>query len=75
MEYLHQKAIWRFEAMQYGFNAIASIGGGTSVPQAPKMSAAQSGISGAFAGAAMGSVAGPPGAVIGGLIGGIAGLL
>lgn len=76
MSYLGKKGTWRFEAMQNGFNAIASIGGGTASANTPKMSATQATVSGAFSGAAMGNQIYPGyGAAVGAIVGGVAGYL
>lgn len=82
-EYLHDKALWRFEAMQYGFNAIAAIGGGSMVPKSVGMSKGGSTLAGALGGAAAGAYVGSVvpgigtaiGAVAGGIIGGLGGFL
>ena len=81
-KYLHDKATWNFEAMQYGFNGMSAIGGGSSLPKAG-MSKAASTISGVLVGAAAGAYVGSVvpgvgtaiGAVAGGVIGGIGGML
>lgn len=72
---------WDIETFQFGANLLASIGGGTMIPNSgggDSPSAVQSAIGGALAGAAIGStVSGgnPIGTGIGALIGGIGGLL
>lgn len=76
MSYLGKKGTWRFEAMQNGFNAIASIGGGTASANTPRMSATQATVSGAFTGAAIGAQTGTGyGAAVGAIVGGVAGYL
>jgi hypothetical protein len=77
MGYLNKKGVWRFEAMQNGFNAIAAIGGGTAIANSPKMSATQATVSGAFSGAAIGAQmgGGAYGTAIGAVVGGVAGYL
>ena len=76
VDFLHRKATWRFDAMQHGFNAIASIGGGTSIAGTPKLNSTQATVSGAFAGASVGAqVGGGYGAVVGAVIGGVGGYL
>jgi len=70
---------WDLETFQYGANLLASIGGGTVVPNAPDgPSAGISAIGGALAGAGVGSAVGGGnpwvtggGALIGGLLGGL----
>jgi hypothetical protein len=70
---------WDLETFQYGANLLASIGGGTVVPQAPNgPSTGQSIIGGALSGAAVGANVGGGngwitggGALIGGLLGGL----
>lgn len=82
-EFLHEKATWKFEAMQYGFNGMASIGGGSMIPKNAGMSKGSSAMAGALGGAAAGAYIGSvvpgvgtaAGAVVGGLIGGLGGFL
>jgi hypothetical protein len=70
---------WDLETYQYGANLLASIGGGTVVPNAiDGPSNLQSAIGGALSGAAVGSAVGGGngwitggGALIGGLLGGL----
>jgi len=76
-------AKWDLEVFQSGGNLMASIGGGTVVPNMAGKNKAASAIGGAMAGAAggamigaqMGSAGGPYGAAIGAVIGAAAGLL
>lgn len=76
IDFLHRKATWRFDAIQHGFNAIAAIGGGTSIAGTPKLNSTQATVSGAFAGASIGAqVGGGYGAAAGAVIGGVAGYL
>lgn len=76
IDFLHRKATWRFDALQHGFNAIASIGGGTSIAGTPKLNSTQATVSGAFAGASIGAqVGGGYGTAVGAVIGGVAGYL
>lgn len=76
VDFLHRKATWRFDALQHGFNAIAAIGGGTSIAGTPKLNSTQATVSGAFSGAAIGAqVGGTSGAAYGAVIGGVAGYL
>jgi hypothetical protein len=68
---------WDLETFQYGANLLASIGGGTMIPNAQDSpSKTQSAIGGALSGAAIGgALGGGWGAVIGGVLGGVGGLL
>ena len=79
IDFLHRKATWRFDALQHGFNAIASIGGGTSMAGTPKLNSTSATVSGAFSGAAIGAQLGGQGgywgAGAGAVIGGVAGYL
>ncbi len=76
IDFMHRKATWRFDAIQHGFNAIASIGGGTSIAGTPKLNSTAATVSGAFAGASIGAqVGGGYGAAAGAVIGGVAGYL
>lgn len=76
IDFLHRKATWRFDALQHGFNAVASIGGGTSIAGTPKLNSTQATVSGAFTGASVGAqVGGGYGAAVGAVIGGVAGYL
>jgi hypothetical protein len=77
IDFLHRKATWRFDALQHGFNAIASIGGGTSVAGTPKLNSTSATVSGAFTGASVGMQIGGGGygAAAGAVIGGVAGYL
>lgn len=76
VDFLHRKATWRFDVLQHGFNAVASIGGGTSLAGTPKLNSTAATVSGAFAGASIGSqVNGTYGTAAGAVIGGVAGYL
>lgn len=71
-------ATWDLNVFQHGANLLASIGGGTMVPNERKKSTASSVIGGALSGAAAGAMltAGNPlGAAFGGILGAASGLL
>ena len=63
-------ATWDLNVFQHGANLLASIGGGTYIPNEKKKSALSSALGGALSGAAAGyMVGGPYGAAIGGALG------
>ena len=69
-------AKWDLEVFQHGSNVLASIGGGTVVPNMPGKNKAASAIGGAMMGAVAGAyVGGPVGAGVGGVLGFAAGML
>jgi hypothetical protein len=76
-------AKWDLEVFQYGGNLMASIGGGTAIPNMAKKNVGASVLGGAVTGAAAGAYVGSVvpgigtavGAVVGGVLGAAAGLL
>jgi hypothetical protein len=73
-----EDSLWDISLFQYGGNLIASIGGGTLVPDSKKPTTAQSVIGGALSGAAAGTMLGGGpgvGTAVGAVLGAAAGLL
>jgi hypothetical protein len=75
-------ATWDLEIFQHGANLLASIGGGTMIPNEKKKSTFSSALGGAMMGAAAGgymaagtAMGGPVGAVLGGVLGAASSLL
>jgi len=63
-------ATWDLNVFQHGANLLASIGGGTFVPNEKKKSALSSALGGGLSGAAAGfMIGGPAGAAVGGVLG------